>query len=116
MGHIIAVQLERCSVRQTKKELVRIKRTNLSEGTKGAERQGRISSRPYSRRISTGDWSPAARASFIDGFISNFHDTDDDANVDVAHYHPFANTRRRSSDLKQILQSVKQIVAKVLKT
>lgn len=95
MGRIIAVRLGRSSVRQTKKDLVRIKRTNLFEG-KGTERQRRISSRPYSRRISTGDCSPAARASFIDGFISNFHDTDDDANVGVAYYHPFANTRKRS--------------------
>lgn len=81
MMHIIAV-LGRTLVRQTKKEVVRMRRTNPSEETKGAERQRRISDRFYSRRTSLANVRQLAE-SVLDGFISNFHDTNDDVYIDV---------------------------------
>lgn len=81
MMHIIAV-LGRTLVRQTKKEVVRMRRRNPSEETKGAERQRRIPDRFYSRRTSLANVRQLAE-SVLDGFISNFHDTNDDVYIDV---------------------------------
>lgn len=81
MMHIIAV-LGRTLVRRTKKDVVRMRRTNPSEETKGAERQRRIPDRFYSRRTSLANVRQLAE-SVLDGFISNFYDTNDDVYVDV---------------------------------